>query len=294
MPTTLIAGTLKGGLLTQTSYIENYPGVVKADGNAFMDTMIEQTKESGAKILDEHIVSVDLTKWPFVLGAASGAMYRVLALVVATGATPRKLNVPGEDTYWGNGVSSCALCDALFFKGKDVFVIGGGDSAVEEALQLAPHVKSVTMLVRSQRMRAGHSMQEKLRGYPTIKPPLYGIQVTSILGSRSGVTGIEVVHQETNKKEVLPADGVFLAIGHDPNTDLFAGQLSLSDNGHIIVQGRGQATSIPGVFAAGDVEDDHYRQAIVAAGRGAAAAIDAVAWLREQGITEQALMQLAS
>ncbi len=294
MPTTLFMGQTSGGLLTKTSFIDNYPGVMKVAGDIFMDTMIEQTRQAGVKILDETIVSVDLSQWPFVIGTEEGIMYRVLSLVIATGATPKMLNVPGEETHYGNGVSSCALCDGLFFKGKDVFVIGGGDSAVEEALQLAPHVKSVTCLVRRQHMRAAHSMQQKLQGYPTIKPPRYGVQVKSILGNNEGVTGIEIQNFETNKTEVLDADGVFLAIGHHPNTDLFVGQLALSENGHILVEGRTQATSVPGVFAAGDVEDDIYRQAIVAAGRGAAAAIDAVSWLRKQGVTEDALKQLAS
>ena len=294
MPTTVINGTMPGGLLTQTSFVENYSGVKKVIGEELMNTMVEQTLQAGAKILDDTVVSVDLSQWPFVIATDRGSIYRVLSLIVATGATPKKLEVPGEETHWGNGVSSCALCDALFFKGKDVFVVGGGDSAVEEAIQLAPHVKSVTILVRNQRMRAAQSMQQKLKGYPTIKPPLYSMQVTQVLGDETGVTGLELQNLTTNAKQVIPADGLFLAIGHHPNTDLFVDQLSLSDSGHIIIEGRTQATSVPGVFAAGDVEDDRYRQAIVAAGRGAAAAIDAVSWLRgEKGVTEDALKKLA-
>lgn len=292
IPTTLVAGDLRGGLLTQTSYIENYPGVKKIAGGELMDTMIEQALEAGVQILDETIVSVDLSQKPFVIATESGVLYRTLALIVATGATPKKLEVPGEDTFWGNGVSSCALCDAGFFKGKDVFVVGGGDSAVEEAMQLAPHVKSVTILVRSQRMRAARSMQQKLAGYPTIKAPEYGKQVTRVVGGKKGVTGLEVLDVITGSKELVPADGLFLAIGHHPNTDLFSGQLTLSDSGHILTDGKTQAASVPGVFAAGDVEDDHYRQAIVAAGRGAAAAIDAVSWLRNEGLTDDMLKKL--
>lgn len=293
IPTTLFNGTMPGGLLTQTSFIENYPGVKKIDGQELMNTMIEQTLEAGARILDDTVVSVDLSQWPFLITTERGSIYRALSLIVATGATPKKLEVSGEETHWGNGVSSCAICDAHFFKGKDVFVVGGGDSAVEEATQLAPHVKSVKILVRNQRMRAAHTMQQKLKGYPTIKPPLYSMQVTQVLGDETGVTALELQNLTTNEKQIIPADGLFLAIGHHPNSDLFAGQLSLSDSGHIIIDGGTQATSVPGVYAAGDVEDHRYRQAVVAAGRGAAAAIDAVKWLREEkGLTEDALKKL--
>ncbi len=294
IPTTLYTGPLPGGLLTQTAHIENYSGVKKLSGEALIDTMIEQAKEAGVTIEDESVVSVDLDQWPFTIALESGEQYRVLSLIVATGATPKKLGVPGEETYWGSGVSSCAICDAPFFKGKDVFVVGGGDSAVEEALQLSPHVKIVTILVRSHRMRAAHSMQQKLKGYPNIINPVqYNKRITQVLGNEDDVTSLEIQNLLTDEKEAVPADGLFLAIGHHPNTDLFQDQLSLADSGHIITEPRTQATSVPGVFAAGDVEDDRYRQAVVAAGRGCAAAIDAVSWLRgEKGLTDDALKQL--
>ena len=292
VPTTLISGPLRGGLLTQTHAIEDYPGVPKMSGLDFMDKMIEQTIERGVSIIEDTVVSVDLSSWPFTIGLESGALYRVLSLIIATGATPKKLEIPGEQTYWGRGVSSCAICDAHFFKGKDVVVVGGGDSAVEEALILAPHAKSVTILVRSHRMRAAPLMMKQLAGYPTIKPIHYTTRVTRVCGNEEDVTHLEALNLLTEETFTIKTDGLFLAIGHIPTTDLFAGQLALADNGHIIVDERTQATSVAGVFAAGDVEDAVFRQAIVAAGRGCKAAIKAVEWLREEGISDRALAQM--
>ena len=164
--------------------------------------------------------------------------------------------------------------------------MGGGDSAIEEVTQLAPHAKSVTLLVRKPLLRAASTMQQKLSEYPNVKPIEYLKEVVQVIGNGDEVTGLEIVDHKTNKKGVIKADGLFLAIGHDPNTYLFEKQLSLSDSGHILIKGRSQATSIPGVFAAGDVEDKDYRQAVVAAGRGCAAVLDAVHWLRnEKGYT---------
>jgi thioredoxin reductase (NADPH) len=219
-------------------------------------------------------------------------MYRALSIIITTGATPRKLGIPGEERYWGLGVSTCALCDALFFKGKNVAVVGGGDSAVEEAMQLSPHAASVTIYVRKERMRAGSTMQQKLSGFSNIKAIEYKHIVTQVLGDDEGVTALEVQNLETNEKKVVPYDGLFLAIGHTPNAELFAGQLALTDSGHILINERTHETSVPGVFAAGDVEDALYRQAIVAAGNGCKAAISAVHFLREAGVTEATLKQL--
>ena len=294
IPTTLIAGDLPGGLLTQTSSIENYPGVESTTGGSLMDRMMKQTRERGVSIIEDTVVSVDLSEWPFMVALENGQMFRVLSLIVATGAVPKKLGIPGEETYWGNGISSCAICDAHFFKGKDVVVVGGGDSAVEEALILSPLVKSVTILVRSHRMRATPFMQRKLEGYPNIKSIEYNKRVTKVIGSKDEVTHLEVLDLLTDKKTVLPTDGLFTAIGHNPTTDLFAGQLNLSDSGNIVIDEQTQATSISGVFAAGDVEDTIYRQAIVAAGRGCKAAIKAAEWLRHMGVTTRSLEQLAN
>ncbi len=291
IPTTMICG-MEGGLLTQTSFVENYPGVKKILGQDLMSTMLEQTKEAGVHLIYDMVVSVDFSEWPYTIALEDGSMYRALSLIVTTGATPKTLGIPGETTYWGQGVSSCALCDALFFKGKDVAVVGGGDSAIEEAMQLSPHAKSVTIYVRKDRMRATSSMQQKLSGFSNIKAIEYHKMVTKVIGTDEGVTALEVQDLSTDKKETIPCDGLFLAIGHNPNTDLFAGQLSLTDSGHILVNERNQETSVPGVYAAGDVEDAQYRQAIVAAGRGCKAALSAVNYLREIGVTEEVLKKL--
>lgn len=284
IPTTVITGFLKGGQLMQTSFIENYPGVKRIEGKALMATMHEQAQDFNAELIEDEIVSVDFSTWPFVLHGTVND-YRALAVIATTGATPKKLEIPGEETYWGRGVSSCAKCDGHFFKDKDVVVVGGGDAAVEEAMQLAPNARSITILVRSSRMRAVYHMQEKLQGYRTIKV-VYNKQVQEVLGDEQGVTGLEIVDTMTGKKERMSVDGLFLAIGHHSHTELFQGQLALRPTGHITLEGRSQATSVTGIYAAGDVEDDLCRQAIVAAGHGAQAAIEAVAWLREMGLTQ--------
>ncbi len=287
MPTTVISGFSKGGQLMGTSYIENYPGVKRIEGPALMQIMHEQAQSFKAEFIEDEIESVDFKQWPFVLHGVLGD-YKALAVVVTTGATPKKLGVEGEDQYWGRGVSSCAKCDARFFEEKDVVVVGGGDAAVEEAIQLAPHVKSITILVRSNRMRAVNHMQEKLDGYPSVKV-VYNKIVQEVVGDGKKVVGVRVVDAMTGKNELVSAEGVFLAIGHHSNTDLFQGQLELRNSGHIALESRSQATSVIGVYAAGDVEDDLCRQAIVAAGHGAQAAIEAGNWLREIGLTQQVI-----
>ena len=291
VPTVLFTGPLPGGLLMQTDAIENYPGIPLTSGMALMDSMAEQTRKQGVIIRDETVSQVDLTQWPFLVTLEMGEHYRTFSLIIATGATPKKLNVPGEDHYWGRGVSCCALCDAHFFKDKNVVVVGGGNSAIDEALILAPHAKSVTIFVRGDRMRAMPAMQKKLQGSPTVQPIEYNKQVTKIMGTDDEITHLEITNLITKQRVLRPADGLFLAIGHTPRTDLFEGQLRCSDSGHIIIDEKTQATSIAGVFAAGDVEDALYRQAIVAAGAGCKAAINAVEWMREQGITDQFIKQ---
>ncbi len=292
IPTTMICG-MEGGLLTQTSHVENYPGVKKILGYELMNTMMEQTKHVGVQIVYDMVDVVDFSSWPYTVSLEDGTMYRAMSIIISTGATPRKLGIAGEEQFWGFGVSSCAICDAPFFKGKDVAVVGGGDSAIEEAMQLSPHVNSVTIYVRKDRMRATSSMQQKLRGFSNIKPIQYKHIVTAVIGSKEHrVTGLEVQDLETDEKKVVPYDGLFLAIGHTPNTELFSGTLKLTDSGHILVDERTQETSVPGVYAAGDVEDALYRQAIVAAGRGCKAALSAVSFLREVGLTEEVIKKL--
>ncbi len=295
LSTRIYAGETKGGQLTETSFVENYAGVKKILGNDLMQTMMEQVTEFGAEIIEESIVSVDFNQWPFVLKTDADEEVRALCVIIATGAKARKLGVQGEDTYAGLGVSSCAICDGYFFKGKDVVVVGGGDAAVEEALQLSPYAKSVTILVRKDRMRAADHMQKKLAGYSNIKPVQYNKQVTKVLGDDETLNALEVQDVVTGKKSMLPTSALFLAVGHIPHTELFQGQLDLTDDGYIHIKGSrtGADTSVPGVFAAGDVMDSRYRQAIVSAGFGCIAALEATAWLREIGVTDEVLKKIA-
>ena len=185
---------------------------------------------------------------------------------------------------WAKGVSACARCDASFYKNKKVVVVGGGDAAIEEAVELARYAKEVTILHRRSQLRAASSMQTRLRSYPQVHL-IYDIVVKEIVGDKKKVTGIKISHPETDEQETLPIDGVFLAIGHQPNTDLFKDMLEADNIGYLILQSNTQQTSVPGVFAAGDVADPHYRQAIVAAGDGAKAAIDAIEFLESLGFT---------
>jgi thioredoxin reductase (NADPH) len=285
IPTTIIAGFMRGGQLMQTSFIENYPGYKRIDGRLLMETMHEQAEGLGATIIEDEIQEVDFSTWPFTLKGHLKE-YKALAVIATTGSTPKKLGVPGEEEYWARGVSSCAKCDGRLFKNRDVVVVGGGDVAVEEATHLATYARSVTIFVRSNRMRAFQHMQEKLQGYPNIKVT-YNKQVREILGDGNTVTGVELIDTFDSTREHMPIDGLFLAIGHHSNTELFQGKLNLVPSGHIAVEGRTQATSVTGVYAAGDVEDDYSRQAVVAAGHGSQAAIEAVTWLRHMGLNQQ-------
>ncbi len=284
-PTLVFEGSQPGGQLTGTSFVENYPALKKVRGSEIPKTMSDSAREFGAVISNDTITAVDFSSWPFVLTTANGSTFHAFSVIIATGATPRMLGIPGEEKYWGNGVSSCALCDCMFFRDKDVFIVGGGDAAVEEALQLSPFAKTVTILVRSNRMRAVNHMQEKLKDYEQVKI-VYNKQVTEILGDDETVTGLELYDTRTHKKEHIKADGLFLAIGQTPNTQLFEGQIELLQGGYIAVEGRSQQTSIRGVFAAGDVEDPDFRQAIIAAGHGYQSGLEAGQFLHAIGLSK--------
>lgn len=286
LPTVIFTGPNPGGQLMGTTSVENYPGVKTSMGSTIPETMAEQARDFGATIIQDTVSAVDFSVWPFVVTTQDERQVRALSVIIATGATPRMLQVPGESNYWGRGVSSCALCDCMFFQDKAVFIAGGGDAAVEEAMQLSPFAQSSTMLVRGNKMRAVSQMQGKLNDYPNVKT-LYNKRVTEVIGDGKAVTALKIKDTELGKEEVVKADGLFLAIGQSPNTDLFKGQIELTSSGYIVLEGRTQATSVPGVFAAGDVEDADYRQAIVSAGHGCQAGLEAVRWLREVGITDQ-------
>jgi thioredoxin reductase (NADPH) len=241
----------------------------------------KQAEGAGARIVEATVEKVDLSAWPFAVNLDDGTTMHALTLIIATGSRPILLGIPGEKKYWANGVSACARCDALFYKGKNVVVIGGGDVAIEEATELARFAKKVTIIHRRGQLRAAGRMQTRLKSYPQINL-MYDTTVKEILGDQKKVTGISIVH--AGKQETMPIDGVFLAIGHKPNIELFKNILETDDDGCLVLPGGNQQTSVPGVFAAGDVAN-HYRQAIVAAGRGAEAAIDAIEFLESVGFT---------
>ncbi len=292
MHTVVFTGNLPGGQLTQTTYIENWPGIKKAFANDIMDGLFEQARDFGVTIIEDVITSVDFDKWPFVLNTESGDKINALSIIISTGAAPRKLGVEGELDYWGRGVSSCAVCDCHFFKDRDVAIVGGGDSAVEEAMQLAPYAKNIFILVRDVNMKATKTLRDKLEDFENIKV-IYNKQVLKVLGDGELLNGLEVKDSITQEVSTMKVDGLFLAIGQNPNTELFEKSLSLNKFGYITIDPVTQETSVKGVFAAGDVEDAEYRQAIVAAAAGCKSALRAVKWLREIGLTDKNIKNLS-
>lgn len=282
----VLTGSKPGGLLTETTWVENWPGIPREMGPEIMKHSKEQAQAAGAQFVFATVESVDFSTWPFVLTTDAGQEIKALTVVIATGASPRKLGVPGEEKYWGGGgVTSCAKCDAPFFKNKDVVVIGGGDSAVEEASILSPFAKNVTILVRKETMRAQATGQEHLKELDNVKIR-YNHELKKIMGDDSDLNKIEVFNNKTNETTQEPMDGVFYAIGHDPNIAPFKDVVAL-DKGYIKVFGRSQQTSVCGVFAAGDVEDPEYKQAGTSAGDGIKAGLDAVNFLHGIGLNKK-------
>ncbi len=282
--TLIIEGAKPGGQLTETTYVENWPSVKKILGPDLMKNLKEQNKSLGVNFLQDQIANVDFSKWPYELTTNDNVKINALTVIIATGSSPRKLDIPGEAKYWGKGVTTCAICDAPFYKNKNVVVIGGGDSAAEQVLQLAPHVNHITMLARSNSLRASQIMQERIKGISnlTIK---YNIEVKKIDGDNLHVSSIEILDKSNNETKKMDIDGVFLAIGHIPNTVIFKNKIKMDKENYIKVKGRSQKTSIGGVFAAGDVVDHVYMQAGVASGDGIKAALDAVNFLHDIGFT---------
>jgi thioredoxin reductase (NADPH) len=291
MHTLVISGPKPGGALTETSEVENWPAIPHVQGPDAVALLRTQAQEFGATIMTDTVTSLDTSIWPFVVTTEHGHRLRVLALIIATGSAPLTLGVKGEQEYWGKGVTTCAICDAPYHKDSSVVVVGGGDSAAEEALQLARYAKEVTVLVRKDAMRASARMQERLKTYPNIVVR-YNTHVQEIVGTPDKVTGVIIVDSVTGQKEQKEVSGVFLAIGHLPNTSLFKELVQLTDSGHIKMQGRTQQTSVEGIFAAGDVEDARYKQAGSAAGHGINAALDAVSWLEEHGFSPLVMKEL--
>ena len=284
----LIAGMQQGGQLTITTDVENYPGFAgPVQGPWLMEQMRMQAEHVGAEIVADLVTEVVLDQRPFRVSTDSGTTYTCDALIVATGAQAKWLGIPTEQTFMGFGVSACATCDGFFYRGKDVVVVGGGNSAVEEALYLANLASSVTVIHRRDEFRAERILQERLFRKDNIKV-LWDHVVEEITGeARNGpmppsVTGLKLRNMRTGEVSEMATDGVFVAIGHAPAVELFAGKLKQKPNGYLWTAPDSTATDVPGVFAAGDVTDDTYRQAVTAAGMGCMAALEAERYIAEQ------------
>lgn len=270
-----------GGQLMITTDVENYPGFRSIiQGPFLMEEMKAQALHVGTTMIEEMVSHVDLTKRPFICTTETGKTYTCDALIIATGAQAKWLGIPSEEKFRGYGVSGCATCDAFFFKGKNVAVIGGGNTAVEEALYLTHHASHVTLIHRRDTLRADKVTQEKLFKHPKIKV-LWNFEVVEVLGDENplNVTGLVVENTLDHSQQTLPVDGLFVAIGHTPMSGFLKGQLALDVAGYIQTEKGSTRTNIPGVFAAGDVQDPIYRQAVTAAGQGCMAALDAEKFL---------------
>ena len=279
----LLTGRQPGGQLTITSEVENYPGFPEGVmGPEMMEKFREQAARFGTVIHDEVGTAIDLKRRPFTVTGESGKVWQTQTLIVSTGASALYLGLPNEKALQGRGVSACATCDGFFFKNKVVYVVGGGDSACEEANFLTKYASKVYLVVRREALRASKIMQDRALKNPKIEV-LWNQNVTDVLDvSKGKVTALELTHTKTGEKKQVPADGLFLAIGHQPNTELFRGLLNMDDKGYIVTVPGKTATNLEGVFAAGDCQDSYYRQAVTAAGSGCMAAIEVERWLESQ------------
>jgi thioredoxin reductase (NADPH) len=277
----LVTGLQPGGQLTITTDVENYPGFADPiQGPWLMDQMAAQAAHVGTEIVHDLIVSADFAHHPFQCRGDSGDLYQAEAVVIATGAQARWLGLESEQRLQGRGVSACATCDGFFFRGKSVAVIGGGNTAVEEALYLTHHATHVTLIHRREQLRAEKILQTRLFANPKISV-LWDSVVEDVLssGQPESVSGLRLKDVHTGALTEIPCEGVFIAIGHLPNTALFAGQIAMDADGYIRAEPNSTRTSVPGVFAAGDVQDRIFRQAVTAAGTGCMAALEAEKWL---------------
>ncbi len=278
LKTLVLAGPLVGGQIANTDWVENYPGFPEGINGADLALRLqEQAGRFGAQIVAEAATAVDFSAAPFTVTAR--ATYRGRAVIIATGAFPRRLGVPGEREFFGRGVSTCATCDAFFYKDKRVVVVGGGDSAVEEGLFLTKFAREVIVVHRRDQLRAARICQERAFANPKMRF-VWDTVVEEIVGEQT-VRGVRVRHVKTGEVSQIEADGVFIYIGLVPMTGIFAGQVQLDENGYVVTDRR-QQTSVPGVFAAGDVQNPDFRQVVIAAGSGAVAAIEAERFLTEQ------------
>ncbi len=286
----LISGFQPGGQLMITTDVENYPGFADViQGPWLMEQMQKQAEHVGTRMVSDHIVKVELGSRPFRLTGDSGDTYTCDALIIATGAQAKWLGIPSEEAFKGFGVSACATCDGFFFRNKEVVVVGGGNTAVEEALYLANLAAKVTVVHRRDSFRAERILQDRLFAHPKVEV-IWDSAIDEICGSQTppGVNHVRLKNVKTGATREVKTDGVFIAIGHKPATELFVGQVTMRPSGYIdTVPGR-TSTNIPGVFAAGDVTDETYRQAVTAAGLGCMAALEAERWLAGHALERQA------
>jgi thioredoxin reductase (NADPH) len=286
----MISGTQPGGQLTITSDVENYPGFADViQGPWLMEQMKAQAEHVGTRIINDLIVEVDLSHRPFRLQCDSGTMYTADSVIVATGAQARWLGLPSEQKFQGFGVSACATCDGFFYRDKHVLVIGGGNTAVEEALFLTNFASKVTVVHRRSEFRAERILQDRLFKHPKIEVR-WNTELADITGKQMppSVTGAILRDTVTGATEAVDVDGIFVAIGHTPSTSVFAGKLDMKPGGYLLVKPGTTQTNIPGVYAAGDVTDDVFRQAVTAAGMGCMAALEAERFLAEENLAEAA------
>ncbi|WP_024770279.1 thioredoxin-disulfide reductase [Aquimarina macrocephali] len=277
----MYTGMEPGGQLTTTTEVDNFPGYPEGiDGPTMMVQLQQQAERFGTEVRIGMVTAVDFN-------TTEGGIHKVTVdnstqieaetVIISTGATAKYLGLPSEQKLRGGGVSACAVCDGFFYKGQDVAIVGAGDTAAEEATYLSNICSNVTMLVRKDHMRASKAMQHRVNNTPNLKV-LYNTEVDEVLGDQV-VEGLRMVNNQTGKKEEIEITGLFIAIGHKPNTDIFKGQLDMDDTGYLITEGKSTKTNIPGVFASGDVQDKEYRQAVTAAGTGCMAALDAERYL---------------
>ncbi|MFP1644121.1 thioredoxin-disulfide reductase [Pontitalea aquivivens] len=280
----LVQGIQPGGQLTITTEVENWPGETHVQGPDLMVKMEEHARAMGAEIVGDHISSLDLSRRPFVAQGDSGTRYEAEAVILATGAQAKWIGLPSEEKFKGFGVSACATCDGFFYRGREVVVIGGGNTAVEEALFLTNFATRVTLIHRRDTLRAEKIMQDRLFKNPKVEV-LWNHTVEEVIGTEAplGVTGVRARHVGTGAETVVPCDGFFVAIGHAPASELVKDQLELHNGGYVKVEPGSTRTSVPGVFAAGDLTDHVYRQAVTSAGMGCMAALDAERFLAGEG-----------
>ncbi len=281
----IVAGIQPGGQLTITTEVENYPGFAEAiQGPWLVEQMRLQAEHVGTEMIHDQIVAADLSAPPFRLTGDSGTLYTCDTLVIATGAQARWLGIPSEEKYKGFGISACATCDGFFYRGKNVIVVGGGNSAVEEALYLTHHAEKVTLVHRRDSLRAERILQNRLFAHPRIEV-IWDTEIAEFLGGGvpAAVNAVTLRNLKTGATEKREIDGVFVAIGHHPASEVFRDQLKMKPGGYIWTAADSTATSVPGVFAAGDVTDDKFRQAVTAAGMGCMAALEAERYLGALG-----------